>query len=152
MSPFHRIVRIVALAFALGLRLSVPAGASAPPAPLGDWMTADGHGVVQIARCGDALCGRIVGIDRPPGAPMPTDPQGRPQCGLTILSNESPTSEGRWLGRITDPRDDSTYQAELWADGAGQLHVRGFVGIPLFGQTQVWHRFTGRLTAECGIA
>jgi len=30
--------------------------------------------------------------------------------------------------------------------------LRGFVGIPLFGRTQIWHRFTGRLTPECGIA
>jgi uncharacterized protein (DUF2147 family) len=153
MSPFRRIFGIVGLAVALGLpSLAMPAGASAPSAPLGDWVTANGHGVVQIAQCGDALCGRIVGIDRPPGTPMPTDAEGRPQCGLTIITDETPTSDGRWLGHITDPRDGSTYQAEIWADGSGQLYVRGFVGIPLFGQTQVWRRFTGHLTAECGIA
>ena len=128
-----------------------PAGASGPPAPLGDWMTANGHGVVHIAECGDTLCGRIVGIDRPPGTAMPTDAQGQPQCGLTIITNEAPTADGTWLGRITDPRDDSTYQAEIWVDGAGRLHLRGFVGIPLLGQTQIWHRFTGQLTPECGI-
>ena len=130
----------------------MPASASTPPTPLGDWMTANGHGVVQIAQCGDALCGWIVGIERSAGAAMPTDPQGKPQCGLMIISDETPISDGRWLGRITDPRDGSTYQAEIWTDSAGRLHVRGFVGTPLFGQTQVWHRFTGRLTAECGIA
>ena len=153
MSPLSRILRSVALAGAFGLlMLVVPAGASAPPAPLGDWITANGHGVVQIALCGDALCGRIVGIERPPGAPMPTDAQGRPQCGLTILTNETPTPDGAWLGHITDPRDGSTYQAEIRVDGEGRLHLRGFVGIPLLGQTQIWHRFTGRLTPECGIA
>ncbi len=83
---------------------------------------------------------------------MPTDTRGRPQCGLTILTDETPTSDGRWLGRITDPRDGSTYQAEIWIDERGRLHLHGFVGIPLFGETQIWHRFTGQLTAECGIA
>src|SRR5271168_35236 len=28
---------------------------------LGAWSTPDGHGVVAIEQCGDALCGRIVG-------------------------------------------------------------------------------------------
>lgn len=153
MSPFGRILRTVALVGALGLLMpAVRAGASAPSAPLGDWMTANGHGVVQIARCGNALCGRIVGIDRPPGAPMPTDAQGKPQCGLTIITDGTPTPDGAWLGHITDPRDGSAYQAEIRVDGAGRLHLRGFVGIPLFGQTQIWHRFTGRLMSECGIA
>jgi uncharacterized protein (DUF2147 family) len=153
MSPLSRILRTVALAGAFGLlMLAVPAGASAPPAPLGDWITANGHGVVNIALCGDALCGRIVGIERPPGTEVPTDAQGQPQCGLTIISGETPRPDGTWLGRITDPRDGSNYHAEIWVDGAGRLHVRGFVGIPLLGQTQIWHRFTGRLTPKCRIA
>jgi len=153
MSPFSRILSRAALAGAFGLLMpAVPAGASAPPAPLGDWVTANGHGVVQISQCGDALCGRIVGIDRPPGAPVPTDAQGKSQCGLTIITDETPSSDGTWLGQITDPRDGSSYQAEIRVDRAGRLHLRGFVGIPLLGQTQIWHRFTGRLTGECGIA
>jgi uncharacterized protein (DUF2147 family) len=32
------------------------------------------------------------------------------------------------------------------------LHLRGFIGIPLLGSTQIWHPFTGRLTAACGLA
>lgn len=153
MSPFGRILRAIALLGSLGLVMPVvPAGASTSPVPLGDWVTADGRGVVQIARCGDALCGRIVGIDRPAGTPMPTDAQGNPQCGLTIITNETPTADGTWLGHITDPRNGSSYEAEIRVDGAGQLHLRGFIGIPLLGQTQIWHRFTGRLTSECGIA
>ena len=153
MSPFGRILRAVALAGAFRLVMAaVPVGASAPPAPLGEWVTASGHGVVRISQCGDALCGRIVGVDRPPGAQVPTDAQGKSQCGLTIITDETPTPDGTWLGHITDPRDGSSYQAEIRVDEAGRLHLRGFVGIPLLGQTQIWHRFTGRLTPKCGIA
>ena len=47
--------------------------------PRGTWLTANGQGVVEIAQWGDGLCGRIVGIDRAPGEPMPTDVQGRSQ-------------------------------------------------------------------------
>ena len=138
----------------LGFALSTLAASAAAPSasPVGTWLTESGHGVVEIAKCGDALCGRIVGIDREPGSPMPTDVNGRPQCGLTIISNEKPEADGTWLGEVTDPRDGATYQAKLWVDGSGNLHLRGFIGIPLLGSTQVWRPFAGRLTAECGLA
>jgi hypothetical protein len=57
-----------------------------------------------------------------------------------------------WEGRITDPRDGKTYQAKLWVDATGNLHLRGFIGIPLLGSTQIWQKYNGSLTAECGLA
>jgi uncharacterized protein (DUF2147 family) len=140
-----------AAAFAIGL-IAVSASAATEDSPLGMWSTASGHGVVAIAQCGDALCGSIVGIDREPTEPMPTDVNGRSQCGLTIITNERPEADGSWLGEVTDPRDGATYHAKLWVDDSGNLRLRGFVGIPLLGSTQIWHRFTGHLTAECGLA
>jgi uncharacterized protein (DUF2147 family) len=121
------------------------------PSPIGRWLTESGHGVIEIAECGDALCGRIVGIDREPGDPMPTDVNGRSQCGLTIISNAKPEAEGTWLGEITDPRNGSSYRTKLWVDDLGNVHVRGFIGISLFGSTQVWRPFTGHLAPECGV-
>jgi uncharacterized protein (DUF2147 family) len=119
--------------------------------PLGTWLTANGHGVVSIEPCGGALCGRIVGIDRAPGEPMPTDVHGQPQCGLTIITNEKPETADSWLGEVTDPRDGNTYRAKLWVDERGNLRLRGYIGIPELGATQVWHRFNGHLTTDCGI-
>lgn len=146
----HVLVRF-AVAVAIGL---AAASASAAPegSPLGTWFTANGQGVVAIDRCGDALCGRIVGIERKATEPMPTDVDGRPQCGLTIITNQRPQPDGTWLGQITDPRDGGLYQAKLWLDEHGNLRLRGFIGIPALGATQIWHRFTGHLTAACGFA
>jgi uncharacterized protein (DUF2147 family) len=140
----------VMLAIGMASAPALAAG-SANHLPVGSWSTANGHGVVEISQCGEALCGRIVGIDRKPTEPMPTDVNGRPQCGLTIITNEKPVTDGTWLGEITDPRDGGVYQAKLWLDEVGNLHLRGFIGVPLLGSTQIWHRFTGRLTAECGL-
>jgi len=137
----------------LAIGLAVASAAAAPAgSPLGDWATANGHGVIAIAQCGDALCGRIVGIERKPTEPMPTDADGHPQCGLTIISNERPQTDGTWLGQITDPRDGGVYGAKLWLDARGDLRLRGFLGIPALGSTQTWHRFNGHLTAACGLA
>jgi uncharacterized protein (DUF2147 family) len=140
-----------ATAAMLALGLGSSALAMPPPSPAGTWLTANGHGVVAITPCGDAFCGRIVGIDRKPAEPMPTDVHGRSQCGLPIIAGEKPDGGGTWLGKVTDPRDGDTYQAELWFDDDGNLHLRGFIGIPLLGSTQIWRKYTGQLTAECGL-
>jgi uncharacterized protein (DUF2147 family) len=140
-----------AAAFAIGLAAS-SAAATEARSPIGTWSTANGHGVISVTQCGDALCGSIAGIDRKPTEPMPTDVHGRPQCGLTIITNEKPQTNGTWLGEITDPRDGGTYHAKLWLDADGNLRLRGFIGIPALGATQTWHPFTGHLTAGCGLA
>jgi uncharacterized protein (DUF2147 family) len=131
--------------------IASPALAAPTDGPRGSWATANGNSVVAIEPCGDALCGRIVGIDRAPTDPMPTDVRGRSQCGLTIITNEKPDGDGTWLGEVTDPRDGATYNAKLWLDASGDLHLRGYIGIPLLGATQTWRKFTGHLTAECGL-
>lgn len=139
-----------AIAFAIALS-AASASATSGSSPIGMWSTENGHGVIAIAQCGEALCGRIVGIDRAPTDPMPTDVNGRSQCGLTIITNEKPRADGTWLGQIIDPRDGDTYQARLWLDESGNLNLRGFIGIPLLGSTETWRKYTGRLTDDCGL-
>jgi uncharacterized protein (DUF2147 family) len=131
---------------------SVDASATERGDPVGNWLTQDGHGVVRIEPCAAGVCGIIVGIDRAPGDPMPTDSAGRPQCGLVIFTGTGPGQGGATEGRITDPRDGRTYHAQLWRDDTDRLHLRGYVGIPLLGATQVWQPFVGRITTACRIA
>ena len=71
---------------------------------------------------------------------------------VTISNALDPNADGTWLGKVTDPRDGATYDAKLWRDATGDLHLRGYIGIPLLGATQTWRPFTGHLTAECGFA
>ncbi|HEY6434702.1 MAG TPA: DUF2147 domain-containing protein [Acetobacteraceae bacterium] len=142
---------MISIAIAFALDVGAVAREMPTAAPLGRWTTANRGGVIEIGWCGATLCGRIVGIARLPGEPIPTDYQGRSQCGLTIITDESPTRDGTWLGHITDPRSGKKYQAELWVDDAGRLKLRGFVAVPLLGETETWRRFTGRLTADCRV-
>jgi uncharacterized protein (DUF2147 family) len=134
---------------ALPIVVVLAAAGAADPAILGHWLTESGHGVIEIVRCENAVCGRIVGIDRTPSEPMPTDVTGQSQCGLTIISGATQAEDNAWYGKIVDPRDGATYHAKLWVDSDGRLHLRGYIGIPLLGSTQVWSRFTGRLAENC---
>jgi uncharacterized protein (DUF2147 family) len=140
---------VMAAAAAFFALSSLPASAQRESNPVGSWLTEGGHGVIRIEPCAQGLCGAIVGIDRKPGEPMPTDHAGQPQCGLVILRSSADIESGISRGHITDPRDGKVYDAQLWVDGTGKLHLRGYIGVPLLGKTQVWQPFSGHISDGC---
>ncbi len=132
-----------------------PPRGTAASSPIGRWLTANRQAVIQIAPCGANFCGRIVGIIvRHAGDPMPLDWLGRPQCGFVMLwtTRQIGTAAAtRWAGYVQDPRDGATYDAILAVGPDGNLRLRGYLGLPLFGQTQLWSPFTGRTFADCRL-
>lgn len=144
-----RRIAILALLFAIATPRAV---AATPQVPTGRWLTQDGDAVIEIAPCGDALCGRIVAmrLDQP-GDPPPVDWRGNPQCGLTILNDARAEHDG-WFGRITDPTNGSVWQVRLTVGSDGRLRLRGYVGIPLLGQTQIWQPYTGAVPPDCRLS
>jgi len=142
-----------ALAALFGLSLaSMPAAAAQAIPPVGQWLTEDRSGVIAISPCGGALCGRIVGMaEWPTNGTVPVDVRGRPECGLTIISDARLSSAGRWDGRITDPDTGRIYNAQLWVDQAGRLHLHGYIGLPLFGMTQVWTPYLAPVPQNCRL-
>jgi uncharacterized protein (DUF2147 family) len=155
MKSLCKIISAALVVFA-ALALVAPAVATAqagqPGNPVGAWLTEGGHGVIRFAPCPVGLCGSIVGIDRTPGEAMPTDVQGRSQCGLTIFTGSADQQDGVTEGHITDPRSGKVYQAQLWVDPQGRLHLRGYIGVPLLGATQVWQPFAGPIAEGCRFA
>lgn len=140
-----------------GLMIGLAAGPAQAEAPvsaegavLGRWLTSDRDGVFQLELCGNALCGRLVGM-RYTGS-MPLDVWKRPQCGMSLLSGFHPGDEaGHWDGRILDPDNGRTYQATVWSPEPDVLKLRGYLLMPMFGETQTWSRYRGTIGPDCKL-
>ncbi len=150
----------LALAFTAGT-----AGAETPPAPsdaspLGRWVTASGNLEVEVAACGEALCGSVVrllanrSMSREGGEMKPAD--ARDPMGMQILTDFVPTEfreatapgaggaqarvPTQWEGQIYNRDNAKTYRCKMWMGPGGELMLRGYVGLPWFGSTSAWTR------------
>lgn len=130
--------------------LPCSAALAGPTSPIGDWLTANRNAVIAIAPCGARLCGSIAGVTLDhPTDPMPTDWRGQPQCGDMIINvSPVPDTPDQWQGTVTDPRDGNVWQAMLTLED-GILQLRGYVGLPLFGESESWTPYTGQIRPGC---
>ncbi|WP_307366360.1 DUF2147 domain-containing protein [Brevundimonas sp. SORGH_AS_0993] len=130
----------------LGLAAVDPAAAQESPL-LGRWRTAVQGGVVEIHRCGAALCGRVVDAARLRRNPDQTDVRNpdpalrsRPLRGLRVLDDFTggPTT---WSGgSLYDPASGQRAgRGSLTLVEGGRLSVRGCIA-PLMCRTQTWTR------------
>lgn len=116
--------------------------APAAPSATGNWVTAD-KSVVQMYQCGPLLCGKLVHIagnftvdDKNPDAAL----RKRALCGLNIVEGfKMVDAKHADSGHVYDPESGKTYRGVITLDG-DVLKLRGYVGVPLFGRTEVWHR------------
>jgi uncharacterized protein (DUF2147 family) len=67
--------------------------------------------------------------------------RGKPVLGLALIKGMQRNGSSYENGTIMDPRDGAVYRALMKLSPDGQkLEVRGFLGISLFGRSQVWNR------------
>lgn len=124
----------------------------------GLWKTQDQRAKIEIQPCPKApqeICGVIVEL-REPVEPETgkekTDKfnpderrRGRKLLGLVNLSGFKPDTDepNHWTGgTIYNPREGKTYSCEMTLTDGNTLEVRGYVGLPLFGESQIWTRTT----------
>lgn len=133
-------------------------GSVTPPSgPVGLWRAIDDNtgkakALVRITESGGEYTGRIEKIF--PGVTPDADPtcdrcegarKDQRVLGMVILSglrrDPNPNTEEYNGGEILDPQNGSVYHALLTlVDGGKKLRVRGYIGVTLFGRTQVWER------------
>jgi uncharacterized protein (DUF2147 family) len=126
----------------------------------GTWLTASGVAQVRIGPCSDAsagpICGYIVNLINPKGP----DGQVVAPDAATDYRNENPALRSRKVigmpliwgfkktadpnafedGKIYNGENGKTYNANISLQPDGKLRLRGYVGTPMFGETQLWTR------------
>lgn len=119
----------------------------------GYWREPSGS-ILRIVSCGPALCMDIVALS---DAPHPSTDVRNPNrnlraralCGLRIgegfIERDPSHADG---GRLYDPKSGRTYRGSMSADG-DRLELRGYVGLRLFGRTEIWMRVPG-IPRRCG--
>jgi uncharacterized protein (DUF2147 family) len=136
------------------LLLAATAGAAwAQTTPAGLWKTIDDatkteKSLVRITDSGGVLSGKVEKIlsDKPDAkcVECTDERKGQPVQGMTILRGIKPDAgdKGSWVGGdILDPNDGKIYKVILkLVDGGKKLDVRGYIGMPMLGRTQTWHR------------
>ena len=80
------------------------------------------------------------------------DEKNAPMLGLTIVKGMHRDGNKYEDGSILDPRDGTVYHAQMEVSPDGhKLFVRGYLGIPLLGQTQTWQRLPDNSIAAADI-
>jgi uncharacterized protein (DUF2147 family) len=109
-----------------------------------DDKTGSTQGWFEITERDGIYEGTIVRIFAPPASTRTSF------LGLTLITGMRRNGYSYENGTITDPRDGSRYRAlmRLSSDGS-KLEVRGYLGISLFGRSQIWNRLPDdALTAQ----
>ncbi|MEO8306831.1 MAG: DUF2147 domain-containing protein [Pseudomonadota bacterium] len=150
---FGSAARIGIVLCAVSAGLHPLAAAEEVGAIAGRWITFAGalhqkRAVIQIVRTGAIVTGRIVDFFPKPGEDSHPicltcqgADQGLPILGLKILEMVEEAGGHSFRGTVFDPEEGRTYRcvATLQADGK-QLHLRGYIGIELFGRSETWVR------------
>lgn len=124
--------------------------AQAANAVTGIWKNGEGTAMVQIYEKSDKFYGKIVWLKIPNDANNkpktdinnPNEKlQTRPLKGLENLLGFVYKGNGIWEdGTIYDPKNGNDYSCTMTLVDNNTLEVRGFVGVSVFGRTDVWKR------------
>lgn len=115
---------------------------------VGTWLTKGGKSHVEIDKCGDALCGKIVWLkaEADGSGKKILDKENkdaalrsRPLLGLEMMTGFQKTGTNEWGdGKLYNPEDGKTYEPTLTLNGNGELEVKGCVLFIC--ETHAWTR------------
>ena len=119
---------------------------------VGVWLTGKKDGQVKIENLGGKYFGKIVWLKAPMDSTtgkMQLDKNNPekslryyPVKGLRILKDFEFIEKGVWEeGTIYDPDNGKSYSCNITMNNKNTINIRGYIGISIFGRTDVWTRF-----------
>lgn len=142
-------LRKTSFALLMALMFSLAASAQKADAILGSWVNPNGEDHILIYKKGNKYFGKLDWIKHPndeQGKPK-TDKknpdkalQSRPDLGLELLKDFTFNGEDVYGdGTIYDPKSGKTYSCKMTIKD-NSLKIRGYIGISLFGRSEIWIR------------
>ncbi|MEH2515486.1 hypothetical protein V1279_001059 [Bradyrhizobium sp. AZCC 1610] len=110
-------------------RVSHQADEEPSDSPIGDWQT-EGKGTVRIAKCGNALCGFVLGSSN--------------EKGEAILINMKPKTERQWTGGVYSQDSGETYYGTMSMKAINTLRVEACALGRFYCSGNNWSRITRR--------
>ena len=117
---------------------------------VGVWLTGSGKAHVKIDKVGNYYFGRVVWLKEPLndlGKPKldknneDVTKRNKAIMGMQLLGGFEWKNDNLWdNGNIYDPENGKTYKCKIDLENLSTMNVRGFIGISLFGRTDIWKR------------
>jgi uncharacterized protein (DUF2147 family) len=142
---------VMAMASCIALNTSLRAQGA--DLAVGIWKTIDDKtnqpaSLIKIEEVNGSLEGTIIKTyPRPNETPLTScnlckdELKDKPIIGLKIMSGLKQDKPGSWSGgKILDPKEGEYYKVKLMTDDGKKMDVRGYIGVPLLGRSQVWYK------------
>jgi uncharacterized protein (DUF2147 family) len=136
--------------FATVLLTATTAFGAGPGDVLGSWTTDGGDSRLELFRCGEKICGKIVWLKHPNYMNSKDGPVGtakvdrknpapalrsRPILGLQVMRWLTAKGKNQWgNGTCYDPESGKSYKCKMHLASPGRLELRGYIGVSVIGR------------------
>lgn len=141
---------------AVVLLWTTTAFSAGPTDILGPWTTQGGDSQLELFKCGEKICGKIIRLKVPTYIDAKDGPVGkikvdrknpnpelrnRPILGLQVAKGLTPKGNKQWVnGTCYDPQSGKSYKCKMKQVAPKRLELRGYIGISLIGRNFVLTR------------
>jgi uncharacterized protein (DUF2147 family) len=136
--------------FATIILTATTAFGAGPSNILGPWKTDGGDSQLELYKCGEKICGKIIWLKVPNYIDSKDGPVGktkvdrknpvpalrnRPILGLQVMKGLTAKGGNRWENGICyDPESGKSYKCKMQLIAPDRLKLRGYIGISLIGR------------------